>query len=303
MPVPSVAVTLADMSEHPIVACYRGLDSADAVGLGALLAGVLDEPLVLAGAYRYEPTSLSARTPEDPDNARRAEAVQASLRRARQFAGRDVEVREDVVPATDIAGSLLGLASDVDACLLVLGRDVHGRITRSLVPRALCPVVVAPLSVPLPRVGPPRRIGLAFDGSPTAQWALVVATALAQRTGARLVLLAVGRTREYAATWLQVAQLSLGTRIEHETCALTGDPAPALVAATEDLDLLVCGSRGRGRALSAFLGSVSTQLVEQAHCPVLVVPSRVWRADDTPLGVTTAGTIGRPEGTSAHCAG
>ena len=51
------------MSEHPVVACYRGRDSAAAVQLGALLAGALDEPLVLAHAYRSEPFALSARAP------------------------------------------------------------------------------------------------------------------------------------------------------------------------------------------------------------------------------------------------
>ena len=48
------------MTEHPVIACYRGLDSADAVGLGAILARALDEPLVLACAYDYEAVGFSA---------------------------------------------------------------------------------------------------------------------------------------------------------------------------------------------------------------------------------------------------
>jgi len=52
--------------EHPIVACYRGRDSADAVMLGALLAGALHEPLILATAYRYEPVGFSARPLQAP---------------------------------------------------------------------------------------------------------------------------------------------------------------------------------------------------------------------------------------------
>lgn len=91
------------MSEHPIVACFNGLDSATAVGLGALLAGALDEPLVLASAYRYEPVGLSARAVPVPDNSRRAAAAQAALHRAREFVPTDIDVREQIVPSTRVA--------------------------------------------------------------------------------------------------------------------------------------------------------------------------------------------------------
>lgn len=276
------------MSEHPVVACYRGPDSADAVGLGALLAGALGEPLVLASAYRYEPVALSAAQPA-ADNGRRAGAARKALLRGRAFAGAGVEVREEIVPATDVGDALVALARDVDACLLVLGRDTQAHVTRSLLPRAPCPVAVAPLSVPLPRADRPERIGVAYDGSPTAQRALVAATRLALQTGARLVLLAVGPTPAHAATWLQVAQISLGRSVDHETHALVGDPAAALTAAAVDLDLLVCGTRGRGRPLAAILGSVSSHLAAHAECPVIVVPPGVSGSDDAPLGVSSAG--------------
>lgn len=278
------------MSEHPVLACYRGLDSADAIVLGALLAAALTEPLVLAGAYRYEPVSLSARTPEASDNARRADAAQAALRRARRFVGTDLEVRQEIVPADNIGSALVALARDLDACVLVLGRDTQGKITRSLVPRAPCPVAVAPLSVPLPRPTLGQRIGVAYDGSPPAQHALVVAMRLAVCTGARLVLLAAGPTSEQASRWLRVSRLSLGPTVERETRALVGDPAQSLARASAelDLDLLVCGSRGRGRPLATILGSVSLHLIEHAECPVIVVPPSRWRSDGGPLGVACA---------------
>ena len=280
-----------DMSEHPIVACTRGLDSADAVGLGALLAGALGEPLVLASAYRYEPISLTARAAGSPANARRAGDAAATLQRARAFAGPDVEVRERVVPAdrpgSGIVEALVTLALEVDACALVLGRDTHSHVTRSLVPRAPCPVAVAPLSMPLPRP-PLARIGVAYDGSPSAQLALVAARKLARRTAATLALLAAGPTAEHAMTWLHIARLSLGFRVEHELRPLAGDPATILTQASGDVDLLVCGSRGRGRPLSAILGSVSAHLVARAQCPVLVVPPAAWGSELGPLGVTSA---------------
>lgn len=276
------------MSEHPIVAAYRGLDSADAVQLGAVLAGALGEPLVLAGAYRYEPVGLGASVLPSDDNSRRAAATQTALHRARLFAGDGVEVREQVVAGTGVGDALVALARDVDACILVLGRDTQGHVTRTLIPRAPCPIAVAPLSVPLPPTGGLERIGIAYDGSPTAQWALVAATNLALASGAQLVLLAAGPTSEHATTWLHVARLSLGRKVDYTTRALVGDATTTLARASADLDLLVCGSRGRGRPTAALLGSVSTHLVAHARSPVLVVPPGMWRSDAGPLGITSA---------------
>ena len=277
------------MSEHPVVACYRGLDSADAVALGALLAAALGEPLVIAHAYRYEPAGLSARPLPAPDNARRADAAKATLRRARAFAGRDVEIRESIVPSTDVTAALVDLAREVDACVLAVGRDTEGRTTRSLISRAPCPVAVSPVSVPLPPPGPLRRIGVAYDGSASARLALVAATRLAQITSARVVLLAAGPTMEHAVSSLQIARLSSDLDADIEARPLAGTPSSALTEAASDLDLLLCGSRGRGRPLSAILGSVSAHLVAHAPCAVLVVPPAVEGLPSAPLGLASAG--------------
>jgi len=284
------------MSEHPVVACYRDLDSADAVALSALFARALDEPLILASAYQYEPVGLSARALPAPGNSRRAAGAQAALRRARAAAGTDVDVREQIVASTGVAGALAALARDVDASILVLGRDTQGHVTRSLVPRAPCAVAVAPPSVALAQVGPLQRIGIAYDGSPTARAALVAATRLAQATAASLVVLVAGRTAEHAATWLHDARLSLHGTVEYQTRALTGNPSALLAQATDGLDLLVCGSRGRRRPLAAALGSISAHLVAHARCPVLVVPPGVGRSSTAPLGIATAAASGSPCG-------
>ncbi len=55
---------------------------------------------------------------------------------------------------------------------------------------------------------------------------------------------------------------------------LEGHPAPLLVEASRDADLLVVGSRGHGEFAGMLLGSVSEHCVTNAHCPVLVFRDR-----------------------------
>jgi len=55
--------------------------------------------------------------------------------------------------------------------------------------------------------------------------------------------------------------------------ALSGFPAKALIDVSENSDLVVVGSRGVGGFGALFLGSVSTQVVHHAKCPVVVVPT------------------------------
>jgi nucleotide-binding universal stress UspA family protein len=140
------------------------------------------------------------------------------------------------------------------------------------------------------------------DGSADSQAALGVAVRLAERLEARLVLahvaevpvapyaavggMGVGRIAPQPMTLATRAdQEEVGARLleqiaaEHglgdaERCVIVGFPAERLadLADDEDAELIVVGSRGRGRFKAAFLGSVSSSLVGVARCPVLIVP-------------------------------
>ena len=61
---------------------------------------------------------------------------------------------------------------------------------------------------------------------------------------------------------------SVSTRVE------SGFPVQELLAASQDADLLVVGSRGSGGFAKLLLGSVSSQVVQHAPCPVVVIPPR-----------------------------
>src|SRR3954468_15161797 len=94
--------------------------------------------------------------------------------------------------------------------------------------------------------------GLGMDPSPDIQPAVAAASAEA---ASRLGLKASAQG-DVVTTWE----------------AIEGNPARALLAVSEDADLLVVGSRGHGAFVGALLGSVSHQVVAHARCPVVVVP-------------------------------
>jgi len=146
-----------------------------------------------------------------------------------------------------------------------------------------------------------KSIVCGVDGSADSEAALAVATHLADRLGARLLLANVveyvhaqhapvdaigpGTTprvpaadvlaeQERAAERL-LEQIAENAKLETaERRVVSGLAAERLaeLADEEDAEFIVVGSRGRGAFKAAFLGSVSTSLIGVARCPVLVVP-------------------------------
>lgn len=83
---------------------------------------------------------------------------------------------------------------------------------------------------------------------------------------------------------------SIGPRLsidQHVVCDL---PAPALLEAGSDADLLVVGARGLGGFKGLLLGSVSERVLEHAPCPVAVVRVDEPQRPDRPVVVGVDGS-------------
>jgi len=81
------------------------------------------------------------------------------------------------------------------------------------------------------------------------------------------------RTEAEEAVAKEAAKLGDNQPASVTVTALSGFPAQTLIEASKDSDLLVVGTRGGGGFATLRLGSISSQVVHHAHCPVVVVHS------------------------------
>ena len=133
------------------------------------------------------------------------------------------------------------------------------------------------------------RIVVGIDGSPTSLSALNWAARQAELTGAVLEPViawewptsygwAIGLPADVspANDAQKVLDDALGpVRAAHPTLRINGrvvegHPAPVLVDASRDADLVVVGSRGHGEFVGMLIGSVSEHASTSCHCPVVI---------------------------------
>lgn len=80
--------------------------------------------------------------------------------------------------------------------------------------------------------------------------------------------------REAAEQALSAAVATIAGGVPVEPVLVEDSAKSALVDASEDADLVVVGSHGRGGIAAALLGSVSRHVAQHAHCPVVIVRPR-----------------------------
>jgi nucleotide-binding universal stress UspA family protein/RimJ/RimL family protein N-acetyltransferase len=133
-------------------------------------------------------------------------------------------------------------------------------------------------SGPSVRPGRPiQAIVVGVDGSETGAEALAVALQLAAALGSELHLVSAYSSlqapSEAEAVLAEATRVARAEGLEAVTHARRDDPADALIAVAQehDADVLVVGSRDRGREAQRRLGSVADKVLHQALCSVLIV--------------------------------
>ena len=282
------------MPVHPVVV---GLDPErdDTAPLivAASMARITGAPLIAIAAYLHDPIS-NAVSGGTVDTDLRG----AALSRLEQLtAGTDADLI--VAGGPSAARVLHEEATRLGASLVVvgstergpLGRLAPGTTAERLAHGAPCPVVVVPAGIPADWA--PRRIGAGFVDLHDGRIALLRAAELAETAGGTLTV----RTGIEALAWMRTAAVDpysrpgelepskaaaqealdralamLPARVNATGEVVVAKPVDALVELSQDVDLLVCGSRGYGPVRSVLLGGVTHSLIRHAHCPVVIVP-------------------------------
>lgn len=211
------------------------------------------------------------------------------------------------------AAAVLSTAENAD--LIVVGTRGRGRVSglllgsvsQAVVTRAAVPVAVISHTVPSDR-GP---IVVGLDDSSEARSALRWAATHAQHQDLPLKVVHAIQPHHVAGllgmaklqpdvAWRADATRALATIIHEEigdpggleldAVATQAGPAAGLLGAAEGASLIVLGTRGRGGAASALLGSVSSEVLKRPPCPVVLIPPAY--ATPRPSGTTMSEVVG-----------
>ena len=238
-----------------------------------------------------------------------ADDAKDALARVREdLAGENLSILVRELPSTSAARALHEAAVAEDVGLIVVGSTRRGAIGRvlpgstaeRLMHGAPCPVAVVPLG--WETRGGLSTIAAAYIDTDEGLAALSGAHALARQAAAKLRVITVapsssgmldeteprvgvqpgkgtsaieGEHRIEAEAAARAAVDQLEGDVEVEIDGFVGDPADALIRVSENVDLVVCGSRGYGPIRAVLLGGVSRRVSTEAHCPVIVLPRGV----------------------------
>jgi nucleotide-binding universal stress UspA family protein len=295
---PVVVAEAAGVRRRPVGHIAAAVDGysggRDASALAAAFARATGADLMLV-TVQSEPVVV---LPQGMDWKSVRKHVRAMLAAVRDEFAPDarVKVRTDL----SVARALQRLVREQHRDLLVVGSsrkalDGHVRIgkrTRQLLGQFECALAVAPRGMAGVSDLRFKRIGVGFDGGAESLAALEMAGTIASGAGTDLRLCCVVDDRITSLGWAadigggvghivseqrdslrrhsMAATEQLG--VSAEIATTTGRPADALLAFSEEVDLLVIGSRRWGRAARVLLGSTGESLMFHASCPVLAVP-------------------------------
>lgn len=275
----------------------------DAIALAAQLV-VPGGRLTLANVRPGELSPFHAITPGLLAEER--EASQQLLERERAEADVQAELVSVVAPGP--GAGLHRQAETQHADLLVVGSCSHsafgramlGDDTRAALNGAPCAVAIAARGYSA-NPAPIAKLGVAYNGSAESKRALAVAREAAERTRARVIALEVVAIPTYAFTGVMAPPMGetidlLLSDANARMSALPGVEGRAayglageeLAAFSEELDLLVVGSRGYGPLRRLVLGSTSEYLERHARCSLLVLPRLAEEEPSAEAGAAAA---------------
>lgn len=272
-----------------------GSASADAAICAAhAIAARTGQPVAVIAVHALIPTAVTevgiVTLPAADAEARAKlhDRVAAQVRRLRVGGDWPLEV-----VTGDPAESIAQAARATGAALIVMGIGRHGIASR-LFGEELVLSVLRLSDVPVFAASPhflglPKRVIAATDFSASSVRALRAASSLMLPGGTMSIVhveshdhqvhkQTVGRLVNgdpVARAFDRVlTDLDIGCDITVRRSVLTGDPAKQLLrlARSSGTELLAAGSRGHNGLTRLLLGSVSTRLVREAPCSVLVAP-------------------------------
>lgn len=193
----------------------------------------------------------------------------------------------------DPAATIVSIAKDIGAELVIMGLGEHGLFDRMLGDETVIKVLrlgtIPVLAVAPGLSGLPRKVLAAVDFSASSARAVrlagVVASGSSRFTVAHVITKEVdplnwtapdaaysGSVGRAFDRLIAEAQLGDGRVITRN--ALHGEPTRELLRLVEEMqpDLIVVGSHGRNFLTRLRLGSVSTAMVRKARCSILVAP-------------------------------
>lgn len=275
-----------------ILVGYDGSEGGrDALELTRVLAEATDAAVLVVTVLPYGPLPIPYEVLEEEE----AERAQPLFEEARERLG-ELEIETRAFGGGSPAGVINDLAEREKVDTIVVGSPHRGPVGRTLIGSvadgllhgAPCEVMAAPHGYAAEAHGPFRTIAVAYDDTEEAKAALARAEAIALACRATIVVYTVsgpptvvpGATGYTPAIAPEAGPIvtravkGVDERLAATGRALGGTPAPTIAAACEEIgaDLLVAGSRGYGPVMRVLIGSVSTQLLHKAPCPVLVVP-------------------------------
>jgi len=261
--------------------------SQDAIALAQRLADS-DDSLILTNVCQS-----GDRPPVRGDGGAYEEFLRTSsnqlLESIRSQAGVDAEIL--VAPAPSVGKGLREAAESRSADLIVVGSSQHARHgwvhvadhARAALNGAPCAVAVAPIGY-RERQDEIIDIGIGYDGSSQSRQAIQTARGLAAALGARTHAMSVVSLESLPAgvsvpaDWPHVAAQLVDEEIHRwddvpdvDGDALYGDPREELARFSQDMDLLVIGSRAEGAIGRLWHGTTANYLARRAHCPLLVL--------------------------------